>query len=82
MGRYLIGLAKRFQPGGVDEGVEQRFAAIRVNGQPALVISVDGELDTVITVTWVDDVVTSIQMVRNRDKLAAVVLPAQSADQS
>ncbi len=82
VGRYLVGLAKRFQPGGVDEGVEQQFAAIRVNGQPALVISVDGELDTVITVTWVDDVVTSIQMVRNRDKLAAVVLPAQSADQS
>jgi RNA polymerase sigma-70 factor (ECF subfamily) len=60
----------------VDEGIEQQFTAIRVNGQPALAILVDGELDTVITVTWVDGLVASIQMARNRDKLAAVVLPA------
>lgn len=73
--RYLVGLAKRFQPGGIDEDIEQQFAPARANGQRALAISVDGELDTLVVVTWVDDLVASIQMLRNRDKLSRLVVP-------
>ncbi|GAA3303789.1 hypothetical protein GCM10020295_53280 [Streptomyces cinereospinus] len=42
----------------------------QVNGQPALVCRLDGELDTVLTVRFDDGLVTGLYAVRNPEKLS------------
>jgi hypothetical protein len=58
-------------------GVMARTGAVTaewraVNGGPALVLSVDGELDAVASVTIRDRVLHRIFIVRNPDKLASL----------
>jgi RNA polymerase sigma-70 factor (ECF subfamily) len=45
------------------------LAIVEVNEEPALVLRVDGRVDSVYTMTVVDDAIAAIRVVRNPDKL-------------
>jgi RNA polymerase sigma-70 factor (ECF subfamily) len=65
VGKFLLGLLKK---------APASFAARRaeVNGQPGLVITVDGEVSSVLTLQIGPDGVEAIYIVRNPDKLGGV----------
>jgi hypothetical protein len=44
----------------------------QVNGNPALILRLNGEVDTVIAVRIVDDLITGLYAVRNPEKLSRV----------
>ena len=45
------------------------FEIVEVNEEPALVLRLDGHVDSVYTMTIVDDTITALRIVRNPDKL-------------
>jgi RNA polymerase sigma-70 factor (ECF subfamily) len=63
--RFFIGILKK-----VPSGMEVR--RVRVNGQPGLVITVDGQLIQVLTLDVADGRIANCFVVRNPDKLARV----------
>ena len=54
--------------------VAGRFTAevVEVNGWPGLLLRLDGEVDSVLTVRVEDGLVTAVYTVRNPEKLSAV----------
>ena len=48
--------------------------AVRVNGQPGLITSVDGQLTDVLTLDVVDGRIAKCFIIRNPDKLARVAI--------
>ena len=62
--RMLIGLLKR---AAVESDVDMRMTT--VNGMPAVVVKLDGDLDTVMSVEVAAEKVTAIYAVRNPEKL-------------
>jgi RNA polymerase sigma-70 factor (ECF subfamily) len=46
------------------------FEGVQVNGLPALIVRLDGELDTVVTLRLDDGVITGLYAVRNPEKLS------------
>ena len=67
VGRLLLGGMKR-----VTEGAELRPA--QVNGRPALVFWMDGELDTVVTVRIDEGLISGLYAVRNPEKLSHMTI--------
>ncbi|MGC0409738.1 RNA polymerase sigma-70 factor (TIGR02957 family) [Streptomyces sp. SAI-195] len=70
--RPVIGADKvaRLMLGGlVKLDMEMRMDPAQVNGHPALVIRLDGELDTVVAVRFDDGRITGLYAVRNPEKL-------------
>jgi RNA polymerase sigma-70 factor (ECF subfamily) len=66
------GKVARFLAAVVPQGVELEVEMGTVNGSPALFLYLDGELDTVGTLTSEDGKVREIYLVRNPDKLTDV----------
>ena len=64
--RFVRGAVERFVP----DGVESRITSM--NGEPALVASVDGTVLSVISVEVSDSLIQSLFIVTNPDKLRAV----------
>jgi RNA polymerase sigma-70 factor (ECF subfamily) len=65
----LVGIRRTAPSAGVPlESV--RLDVFEVNGEPALVIRVEGRLDSVYTMTIEDGAISAIRVVRNPDKLA------------
>lgn len=62
--RFLHAVMPRDAVMGVEWGV--------ANGAPAMFLSIDGELDSIVTVVVGDGVIREIYLVRNPDKLAGV----------
>ncbi|WP_077801769.1 RNA polymerase sigma-70 factor [Streptomyces sp. JHA26] len=76
--RPVIGADKvaRLVLGGlVKLDVEVRMDPAQVNGHPALIIRLDGELDTVVTVRFDDGRITGLYAVRNPEKLTQMGRP-------
>lgn len=67
----------RFIAATVPQAVNVRAELATVNGAPALLVYVDGELDTVGTVTTEGGKVREIFLVRNPDKLTDVATPRE-----
>jgi RNA polymerase sigma-70 factor (ECF subfamily) len=70
--RPVVGADKvaRLMLGGlVKLDMEMRMDPAQVNGHPALVIRLDGELDTVVAVRFDDGRITGLYAVRNPEKL-------------
>jgi RNA polymerase sigma-70 factor, ECF subfamily len=65
--RFFLGINKKLPP-----GAELRW--VRVNGQPGVITTVDGQLDVVLTFDVVDGRIANCFVVRNPDKLARVVI--------
>jgi len=55
-------------PGRIDAALA--YEPAQVNGFPALIVRLDGELDTVVTVRMDDGVITGLYAVRNPEKLS------------
>ena len=64
--RWLLGVLGRY----ADR--ELGFEVRQINGEAALVLSLDGEVDSVGFLTVEDDLVTEMYLVRNPEKLGAV----------
>ncbi len=64
--RFLLGVAKKTVP-----GTEFRFAEL--NGGPALLIVVDGEVDGVVQIDVAEGLIQTVYLMRNPDKLSAVL---------
>lgn len=70
--RFLVGLHRTNNRPGVATGV--RTGRIEeVNAEPALIVMVDGQIESVFVLSIDDDQVTAIRVVRNPDKLGALV---------
>jgi RNA polymerase sigma-70 factor (TIGR02957 family) len=52
--------------------VARTLRPVRVNGHPALILSLDGEIDTVVAVRMDDGLITELYAVRNPEKLSHV----------
>jgi RNA polymerase sigma-70 factor, ECF subfamily len=65
--RFFLGITKKTPP-----NMEVRSA--RVNGQPGLITSVDGQLTDVLTLDVVDGRIASCFIIRNPDKLGRVAI--------
>jgi len=48
------------------------FEHVDINGRPALIVSLDGEVDSIITVEVEDGLITGIYAVRNPEKLSRI----------
>jgi len=48
------------------------FTRVDVNGRPALIVHLDGEVDSIITVEVEDGLITGVYAVRNPDKLSHI----------
>ena len=48
------------------------FEQVDINGRPALIVSLDGEVDSIITVEVEDGLITGIYAVRNPEKLGRI----------
>jgi RNA polymerase sigma-70 factor (ECF subfamily) len=66
--RMFIGILKKAPP-----GVEIRD--VRVNGQPGLLVTIDGQVIQVMTFDIDQDRIAACYVVRNPEKLARVVIP-------
>lgn len=64
--RWLLGVASKPAPG--EPGVELRL----VNGELAVVYTIDGEVDFVGFLTVTDGLISALHLVRNPEKLSAV----------
>jgi RNA polymerase sigma-70 factor (ECF subfamily) len=67
--RWLLGVMRKTPVG------EARWVV--ANGQVAVMLYVDGELDTIGTVYTADSLVTEIYLVRNPDKLTGIGVPRE-----
>jgi RNA polymerase sigma-70 factor (ECF subfamily) len=63
------GKVARFLAAVVPQAEDVQVELATVNGAPALLVHVDGELDTVGTVTTLDGKIQEVYLVRNPDKL-------------
>ncbi|MFJ2744588.1 RNA polymerase sigma-70 factor [Streptomyces sp. NPDC087440] len=63
--RFLLGVAKKVVP-----GTEFRF--VELNGGPAMVTAVDGEVDSVFQLDVADGLIRTVYIMRNPDKLSAL----------
>ncbi len=71
--RPVVGADKvaRLMLGGLGKlDMEVRMEPAQVNGHPALVVRLDGELDTVVAVRFDEGRITGLYAVRNPEKLA------------
>ena len=70
--RPVVGAAKvaRLMAAGRDQLAEMTLRTAQVNGHPALVLHVDGEVDTVLAVRLDDGLITGLYGVRNPEKLS------------
>ena len=64
--RFLVSISRR----GIPEDAQVR--ALRLNGQPGLVIESAGQVTTAIVLDVVDDLIIGVRVVANPEKLAAV----------
>lgn len=69
--RFMQGLGRKFA------GNELRVEAARVNHMPALLFFIDGKLDTAMTMTLENGVVTAVHGVRNPEKLGPIIAALQ-----
>jgi RNA polymerase sigma-70 factor (ECF subfamily) len=53
-------------------GTTATFEPVQVNGCPALILRIDGELDSVVAVRVEDGLVSGLYTVRNPEKLSRV----------
>jgi hypothetical protein len=65
--RFFLGIIKKTPP-------NMEVRAARVNGQPGLITSVDGQLTDVLTLEVVDGRIAKCFIIRNPDKLARVAI--------
>lgn len=63
---FIQNLTKR------QEGTDASFVPVEVNGEPAMAMIIDGDVDMVVEVEFDEDRVRRFHSVRNLDKLAAV----------
>ncbi|ALG85471.1 RNA polymerase sigma-70 factor [Gordonia phthalatica] len=75
--RMLIGLLKRAS---VESDVGMRMTT--ANGMPAVVVTIDGDLDTVMSVEVADGLVTAVYAVRNPEKLEGFRISSDRRDGS
>jgi RNA polymerase sigma-70 factor, ECF subfamily len=74
IGRFFLGIRKKLQDAAAANGREVESAYTMspgsVNGAPAIFVSIDGTLDSVVSISASDDGIFEIDVVRNPDKLA------------
>jgi RNA polymerase sigma-70 factor (ECF subfamily) len=70
--RPIVGAAKvaRLLATGLDRLAAATLQPAQVNGYPALIVRIDGEIDTVVAVRMDDGLVTGLYAVRNPEKLS------------
>ena len=75
--RPILGAGKvaRWLQGVLPEGATVTFEWAVANGSPAVLLNLDGQLDTIASVLVIDSRVAEIYMVRNPDKLPTSMEP-------
>lgn len=67
---FLVGLHRTAENAGLLARASLRLE--EVNFEPALILRLDGRLESVFVFSVEDDVITAIRVVRNPDKLARI----------
>lgn len=77
--RPIIGVSKvsRLLIGGFGSFGAVTFDHVDVNGRPALIVSLDGEVDSILTVEVAGGLITGVYAVRNPEKLSRVGLETE-----
>ncbi|WP_353951617.1 RNA polymerase sigma-70 factor [Knoellia sp. S7-12] len=75
----VLGVDKvsRLLLGGFSKFGATTFEPVDINGRPALVVRLDGELDSILTVEVEDGLITGVYAVRNPEKLSRIGGPTQ-----
>ena len=70
----VLGVDKvsRLLVGGFGKFGATTFTEVDVNGRPAIVVHLDGEVDSILTVEVADGLITGVYAVRNPEKLARI----------